>query len=192
MFTSLQQEEEFQREQHWQRHEAQTAWSVQILPVVSRSSRIKVFLANFPGGKSWFQPKIYSCSPGPLRNHGNCCLPHKLLPQSLLLINSNSLQIPISSLGQFSFTDSAPSTSETHTSSSWQTTLAPHKILVMMFTFAFITYLLSTAKYHINLTSFISRLTRMANQGDSGTKCVGFQKGIYLFSWQSPECVGGL
>lgn len=36
-----------------------------------------------------------------------------------------------------------------------------------MFTFAFITYLLSTAKYHINLTSFISRVTRMASQGDS-------------------------
>ena len=57
MFTRWQQEEEFQREQHWERQEAPTVWGVQNPPAVSRPRKIKVFVASFPGENLGSSPR---------------------------------------------------------------------------------------------------------------------------------------
>lgn len=90
MFTQWQWEEKFQREQHWERHEAPTLWGVQNLPAASRPRRIKVCVASFPGENLSSSPRSILAVQDP-QNHWNYCLPPRLLPQSLLFIKSNSL-----------------------------------------------------------------------------------------------------
>lgn len=175
-----QQEKAFHREQHPQRHgsssrlwPSEPAWSF-----YNTSRRIKAC--------GWFSRAKKNLGPSPrstLAVTGQDPLQLELFHQLLLCFRwiQISLRSPFLLWVSSLVWTLLPGMSEAHTSSSWQARRAPYKTVVTMFAFAFITYLSPTAEYHTSPSSFFSRITRGASQGDSGEQVYWISKRLVPF-----------